>query len=362
MSADARVPLCGHHARRTRWRAAPTSRFAASAPSRCGPARPATPERRAGRGSTGCGAGLHAVEAPAHPGGPGLRRARGGRALRGHRRAIGFGLRHATVVKPAYPLWPHSVRPLRRLAGGCAPSDPQHRQGRVNEPWTRRVGEGSRQRTGACRMARQGALRWLDAVESGAPVGRPGAHLDHRACRGRPRAHSKSWRASATTSTRSPGPGEARSTFASAPSPPETARRGGDTPAVCGHVPPNGVFRGRHAGAADFGGALRPMLTGDGVRGAASRVVPLTPQRRGKPGVQGGRSVPLARPQCSTLRRLAHLAHLAPAPHLLPERVGPALLVLMVRAWQIALLALAPGWGVEAQFGRQGSGRWTTQG
>ena len=26
--------------------------------------------------------------------------------------------------KPAYSVWPHSVRPLRRLAGGCAPSDP----------------------------------------------------------------------------------------------------------------------------------------------------------------------------------------------------------------------------------------------
>ena len=28
------------------------------------------------------------------------------------------------VAKPAYSLGPHSVRPLRRLAGGCAPSDP----------------------------------------------------------------------------------------------------------------------------------------------------------------------------------------------------------------------------------------------
>jgi len=29
------------------------------------------------------------------------------------------------VAKPAYPLGPHSVSPLRRLAGGCAPSDPR---------------------------------------------------------------------------------------------------------------------------------------------------------------------------------------------------------------------------------------------
>jgi len=29
------------------------------------------------------------------------------------------------VVEPAYSLGPHSVSPLRRLAGGCAPSDPR---------------------------------------------------------------------------------------------------------------------------------------------------------------------------------------------------------------------------------------------
>ena len=28
--------------------------------------------------------------------------------------------------KPAYSVWPHSVSPLRRLAGGRAPSDPRH--------------------------------------------------------------------------------------------------------------------------------------------------------------------------------------------------------------------------------------------
>ena len=51
--------------------------------------------------------------------------------------------------------------------------------------------------------------------------------------------------------------------------------------------------------------ALRHGRTGGGVRGAVSRARPLIPQRRGKPGVQGGRSVPFARPQCSALRRLA---------------------------------------------------------
>ena len=30
----------------------------------------------------------------------------------------------AKAGEPAYSLGPHSVRPLRRLAGGCAPSDP----------------------------------------------------------------------------------------------------------------------------------------------------------------------------------------------------------------------------------------------
>ncbi len=33
------------------------------------------------------------------------------------------------VDQPAYSLWPHSVRPLRRLAGGFAPSDPQSGNG-----------------------------------------------------------------------------------------------------------------------------------------------------------------------------------------------------------------------------------------
>ena len=33
------------------------------------------------------------------------------------------------VVQPAYSLGPHSVSPLRRLAGGCAPSDPRNGNG-----------------------------------------------------------------------------------------------------------------------------------------------------------------------------------------------------------------------------------------
>lgn len=35
----------------------------------------------------------------------------------------------AKAVKPAYPPWPHSVCLPEGLAGGCAPSDPQHRSG-----------------------------------------------------------------------------------------------------------------------------------------------------------------------------------------------------------------------------------------
>ncbi len=33
------------------------------------------------------------------------------------------------IVKPAYSLGPHSVSPLRRLAGGCAPCDPPNANG-----------------------------------------------------------------------------------------------------------------------------------------------------------------------------------------------------------------------------------------
>ena len=35
------------------------------------------------------------------------------------------GSAHRKAQEPAYPLGPHSVSPLRRLAGGCAPSDPR---------------------------------------------------------------------------------------------------------------------------------------------------------------------------------------------------------------------------------------------
>ena len=53
--------------------------------------------------------------------------------------------------KPAYPLGPHSVRPRRRLAGGCAPSDPgdcRRRGGRRRHPadGPRRRGPGRRGR------------------------------------------------------------------------------------------------------------------------------------------------------------------------------------------------------------------------
>ena len=33
------------------------------------------------------------------------------------------------AFQPAYSLGPHSVSPLRRLAGGCAPSDPRNGNG-----------------------------------------------------------------------------------------------------------------------------------------------------------------------------------------------------------------------------------------
>ena len=77
----------------------------------------------------------------------------------------------AKGVKPAYPPWPHSVRPRRRLAGGRAPSDPTSPTAR-HEPRTRRVGEDSRQRGGACRVARQGRAARLTLSDL-ARAGRP---------------------------------------------------------------------------------------------------------------------------------------------------------------------------------------------
>jgi len=53
------------------------------------------------------------------------------------------GLSHAKEDKPAYSVWPHSVRPLRRLAGGCAPSNP----GVSGPPRERRAARPSNPRT-----------------------------------------------------------------------------------------------------------------------------------------------------------------------------------------------------------------------
>ena len=57
-----------------------------------------------------------------------------------------------------------------------------------------------------------------------------------------------------------------------------------------------GVLGRRYAGRRRDGAALSHGRTGDGVRGAVSGARPLISQRREKLGVQGGRSVPLARP------------------------------------------------------------------
>ena len=82
---------------------------------------------------------------------------------------------------------------------------------------------------------------------------------------------------------------------------------------------PGCVLRRGDAGGEHHGAALRHRRTTGGVRGAASRARPLTSQRRGKPGVLGGRSDPLARPQCSTLRRLASASQTdSPAPQRTP--------------------------------------------
>ena len=57
-------------------------------------------------------------------------RHRVGGGRRRHPDMLPTGLSDACLGgEPAYPLGPHSVRPLRRLAGGCAPSDPYFANG-----------------------------------------------------------------------------------------------------------------------------------------------------------------------------------------------------------------------------------------
>ena len=73
-------------------------------------------------------------------------------------------------------------------------------------------------------------------------------------------------------------------------------------------LPPSGMLRRRDAGGDHHGAALRHGRTGGGVRGAVSRARLLIPKRRAKAGVQGGRSVPFARPQCSNTASAGSLA------------------------------------------------------
>ena len=70
---------------------------------------------------------LHEVRLNGFPEGlAGVRRHRFGGCVRQVAGAARTGVLDARfVVQPAYSLGPHSVSPLRRLAGGCAPSDPR---------------------------------------------------------------------------------------------------------------------------------------------------------------------------------------------------------------------------------------------
>ena len=71
-------------------------------------------------------------------------------------------------------LWGHASRvPGRGWRGAVPPLTPPTATAHPGR-WTRRVGEDPRQRGGARRVARQGTLRRVDAVGSGAPVGWPG--------------------------------------------------------------------------------------------------------------------------------------------------------------------------------------------
>ena len=91
---------------------------------------------------------------------------------------------------------PQNDGTVRHLPGGSwrgavppqTPTSPTAR----HECRTCRVGEDPLQRGGACRVARQGAVRGADAVGSRSPLGWPGAHLDRGARRRRARAHPAS--------------------------------------------------------------------------------------------------------------------------------------------------------------------------
>ena len=66
-------------------------------------------------------------------------------------------------------LWGHASRVPGRGWRGAVPPLTLPTATAHEGRWTRRVGEDSRQRGGACRVARQGALRRANAVGSGAP-------------------------------------------------------------------------------------------------------------------------------------------------------------------------------------------------
>ena len=167
-------------------------------------------------------------------------------------------------------LWGHASRvPGRGWRGAVPPLTPPTATA-YRGRWTRRVGEDSRQRGGACRVARQGALRRVDAVGSGAPVGGPGARIGNNL------NQIARW----------------ANTFASEAEAVEVVAEG--------LSPPFNSWPVAADEAAGQPGGQRRRDSGDGAPHSLPR------QRRGKLGVQRGAEPPLARPQCSTLRGLAH--------------------------------------------------------
>ena len=73
------------------------------------------------------------------------------------------------AVMSQHTLWGHASRvPGRGWRGAVPPVTPPTATAHEGR-WTRRVGEDPRQRGGACRVARQGPLRRVNAVGSGAP-------------------------------------------------------------------------------------------------------------------------------------------------------------------------------------------------
>ena len=167
-------------------------------------------------------------------------------------------------------LWGHASRVPGRGWRGAVPPLTLPTATTHEGRWTRRVGEDSRQRGGACRVAREGALRRVDAVGSGAPVGWPGAHLDRPGGRGRARAHPAGGAhqqqpqpdppAGPTPSPRKPRPSRSSPTWS------PSSGRSRRWPPSGSPTPMHIKFLARGTGSAPGGGRLPPRSSERGTQ------------------------------------------------------------------------------------------------